>query len=481
MKPDSCARGSGFGAFGRAASVLVPLVLVASASAACGDARPPSNSQYAEYQCPAPIGVIVRDDCSHATLKFDGVTASGGLQAGPVGIQANYRDSVLREADTVVTVLKDQRESLCNNYNTCKLTREDYIREQRRIDTAFTALLGIKAGVVNMDAASAQMVMQQIRDIRSGKMDAAEAEASAQAGKPATVQPPAADHTPPRPPSTDPPAGTTTAPAPEWRPGKYMLQAVAGVADSAGKLAKNSAWGYDVNNTAIMGAYVKTGSRISVVRPFEAGKEYALLGQGSEGTTDLDMAVKSRADGKVIAADTDNDATPAVSFRVPQTGEYEVTVLLTASRNPGEFVAVAAMEKGGYNVPDASIIASLSRAVMTSTLAHRRHGPLAFHESGNWSLFATVLKQGESSNYGGILLESGSTIFLATADDSAKDVDLAVKDTTTSQQFKDTDEDATPVVSVASNGASHRHTVTLANAKSQGPSFVTLVMLDKMN
>ena len=49
MKPDSCARGSGFGAFGRAASVLVPLVLVASASAACGDAKPPSNSQYAEF------------------------------------------------------------------------------------------------------------------------------------------------------------------------------------------------------------------------------------------------------------------------------------------------------------------------------------------------------------------------------------------------------------------------------------------------
>lgn len=480
MKPDSCARGSGYGVFGRAASVLVPLVLVASASAACGDPKPPSGSQYAEYQCPAPIGVIVRDDCSHATLKFDGVTAGGGLQAGPVGIQANYRDTVLREADTVVTVLKDQRESLCNNYNTCKLTREDYIREQRRIDTAFTALLGIKAGVVNMDAASAQLVMQQIRDIRSGKMDAAEAEASAQAGKPATVQPPSTDHTPPRPPTTDQQPGTA-APAPEWRPGKYMLQAVAGVADTAGKLAKNSAWGYDVDGSAIMGAYVKTGERISMVRPFEAGKEYALLGQGSEGTTDLDMAVKSRADGKVIAADTDNDATPAVSFRVPQTGEYEITVLLTSSRNPGEFVALAAMQKGGYNVPDSNIIASLSRAVMTSTLAHRRHGPLAFHESGNWSLFATVLKQGESSNYGGILLESGSTIFLATADDSAKDVDLAVKNNTTNQQYKDTDEDATPVVSVPSNGASQRHTVTLANAKSQGPSFVTLVLLDKMN
>ena len=450
-----------------AVSAVVPLLVVAVLPAACGPTLGPRDTaQYAEYACPAPIGVIVRDDCSHATLKFDGINMGAQLSAGPVGVGAQYRDTVLREADTVVTVLKDQRESLCNNYNTCKLTREDYIREQSRIDTAFTALLSIKAGIVNMDAASATMVMQQIRDIRSGKMDAPAATESSHAST-------GSESGPPRPPTPDPVAQA------EWGPGKYMMQAVAGVADKANKVATDSAWGFDIDGSAISGAYLDTGAKLSFVTSYEGGREYALLGQGSEGTLDLDIQVKNRTTGEVVGADTDKDATPVVQFKAPQSGEYEIEVHLAASKGSGEFVAIASMEKGGYGVPKENIIASLSRAMMGSTTANRRGGPLSFHQSGNWSLQATVLKQGETSNFGGILLETGSTIFLATGDDTAKDLNLSVQNVTTSQAVSDTDADATPVVVVPSNGASQRHKVSLSNHTSTGPSFVTLVLLDK--
>lgn len=429
----------------------------------CGgsDLTPASTDRYAEYQCPAPMGIIVREDCSHATLKFDGVSVGGEVSAGPVGVAGHYRDTVLREADTVVVVLKDQRESLCNNYNTCKLTKEDYIREQNRIDTAFAALLSIKTNVANMDSASATMVMQQIRDIRSGKMDqVSSGETAAAKAEPRS-------------------APTAEADSEGWGPGHYMMQAVAGVAEKAGKVATNSEWGFDIDGSAIMGAYLDKGALLSFVTPLKGGKEYALIGQGSENVLDIDMRVRTHPEEEVVGVDAEKDATPVVQFTAPRDGNYEVSIQLADTTGPGAFVAIASMQKGGYNVPEKDIIASLSRAVMASTLANRRQGPLSFHESGNWSLYATVLKPNEASAYGGILLERGSTVFLATADDHAQNVDLIVQNGTTNAESSDTDPDANPVVVVPSNNASQRHVVRLLNKASDGPSFVTLVLLDK--
>ena len=260
-----------------------------------------------------------------------------------------------------------------------------------------------------------------------------------------------------------------------------MIQAVAGVADAANKLGTDSSWGYDVDGSAIMGAYLKTGASISMISNYEAGREYALLGQGSEGTIDLDMAIKNVSTGQTIKADVDTDASPVVHFFVPRTGQYEVVIQLQSARSSGEFVAIASMHKGGYGVPAANVIASLSRAVSACTRANAQAGPLSFHESGNWSLQATILKPHESANYRNILLESGSTIFLATGDDFADDIDLQVTNTTTNQRSADTDNDATPVVNVPSNRASHRHDVKLSNAASRGPSFITMMLLDKAN
>ena len=267
----------------RVASALTPMGLIGIAAAACQNPETPTAAQYAEYTCPQPIGVILRDDCARTSSKFDTLQSRGAVIAGT----PEFRAAVLREVDATAVGLKAQAETQCNNFNTCRLPREDYMQAQGRLDSAFTELLNIRASISSLDAAGSVVVTQQIRDMRNAK-SAAQVVTPARAAPDIAVQPVVA--TAPRAVTATSTPSTT---ASEWRPGKFMIQAVAGVADAANKLGTDSSWGYDVDGSAIMGAYLKTGASISMISNYEAGREYALLGQGSEGTIDLDMAIKT--------------------------------------------------------------------------------------------------------------------------------------------------------------------------------------------
>lgn len=455
-------------------------------TSACGGGTPaPTSALLVESFCKQTGEHIMREDCSPNTLLYDGVRVSGQLSVGPVGAQGEYHQQVLRQTDTVIAVLKDQRAGLCNDFNHCRMTTAEYRQKRNRIDTAFTAIAAITSSKAPMTAETCMMMMQQLADIQSGRADVREERVGS--------RPETAKVAPSRPAASPPSEGpgpapatataTATAPAPlaEWIPGRYMMQAVSGAVRMANQMLETQqTWGFDPDAAAFMGAHMKPHTVLPMRRTFKAGQRYAILGHGSEGVTDIDLGIRDVRSGAIIEADTDADATPIVTFGVPADGVYELLIELATTRDSGAaFVAAAVLTENGTRLKQQDIVASLSRAMLGSSLVHHRIGPRAFHESGNWSLLANLLKGGESLTMGGYKIEA-DTVFLARGDDNANDIDLTVEGGTTHRKFEDKADDSMPIVRLP--GASdERHSVTVSNSSPSGTSLVTLIVLDGMS
>lgn len=301
---------------------------------------------------------------------------------------------------------------------------------------------------------------------------------------PPTSKSPGPSQPPVTPPSTpsNPPAASSDA----WIPGKYMTEAVGLVAGAASRLDARSNYGFSVEHSAILGAYVRQGQKISMRQSFLKAHEYVLLGGGSSGAEDVDLAIVD-ASGNPVAADISADATPVVKFRPPADGTYEIRLVLAKSRSGGNFVAVATMRSGGYSVPSATIVASFSKALNGATrvagnAAIRSRGGLVFHEQANWSFYATVLKPHEKTSFSGLHFVKSPTIVLAGADEHSTNIDLAVQDINTEAMVaKDVAPDAMPLVVVNSVDPSHRYRVHVENVAGTGPSLVTMLVLDTGN
>jgi len=153
----------------RSASALALTLAFATIGPACSTTPAPSNGGYQEYQCPAPIGQIVREDCSQAALRYEGVDISGRVGVGQVSASAAYKDQAIRQANDLIAVLKEQRVSLCHDFNTCKLTIDQYRTDKQRVESSFTAVVALKGNVDKMDQAGAMQFMEQLRSIREGK------------------------------------------------------------------------------------------------------------------------------------------------------------------------------------------------------------------------------------------------------------------------------------------------------------------------
>lgn len=286
---------------------------------------------------------------------------------------------------------------------------------------------------------------------------------------------------PPSPPSPPPTSSGGT-----WMPGKYMTEAVGLVAGAASRLDARSNYGFSVEHSAILGAFVRQGQKISMRQSFLKAHEYVLLGGGSSGAEDVDLAILD-SNGNPVAADISADATPVVKFRPPSDGTYEIRLVLSKSRTGGNFVAVATMRSGGYSVPRDTIVASFSKALNGATRvaandAIRSRGGLVFHEQQNWSFYATVLKPGERTSFNGLRFVKSPTIVLAGADSHSTNVDLGIEDMNTKAMVaKDVAPDPMPLVVVNSVDPSHRYSVHVQNVAGNGPSLVTMLVLDTGN
>jgi hypothetical protein len=131
-----------------------------------GGTRASVGNGYEEYVCPDPIGKIVREDCSRSALQYQGADFRGSVGAAGIGASASYKENAIREADSLVAMLKEQRVQLCNDFNTCKMTTAEYREEQRGLDESFVALLALKDKMAAMDAEGAAKLLKEISEIR---------------------------------------------------------------------------------------------------------------------------------------------------------------------------------------------------------------------------------------------------------------------------------------------------------------------------
>lgn len=336
--------------------------------------------------------------------------------------------------------------------------------------------------------------MREMMQVALGACASTGGAAKVASGPPDVGVTPSPAPTPPPAPArveTPAPAATPAAPAgdalargaTDWNPGKYMAQAVDLVVNAAHNLEAKSDFGFDGDAACVMGAYMPQGREITMSRPFEAGKEYVIVGGGSEGTVDLDLGL-AKPEGGFVASDTDDDATPVVKFTVPKSGTYTLHVALQKAQSGGAFAAVAIMKKGGWAIPTNHLTASFQRALRgaggASDLVHKRLNAagLVFHTADDWSFYSIVLKPGESMQYNGHDLPGPVSVVLSAGDDALTSADMWVTDSTTSKEVgRDTEPDQNPVVVVRPEKG-HAYSVAVRNIKSSGPSLITTLVLD---
>ncbi|EYF00948.1 Hypothetical protein CAP_8896 [Chondromyces apiculatus DSM 436] len=438
--------------------------------AACGETQKPGDggpAGYNAYQCPAPVGEIVREDCSQLGLNYDGVSASGSLDVGGVvGASGEYKQQAIRAADTLIQVLKDQRVALCHGFNTCKMTVAEYRQDQRRIDDTFAFVATITERLKSMSGDEVQAVLRQLNDIRTSGTLAGRA-----SGEPLPQLPPPSN------PAVDralPARGDPSA-ANAWRPGMYMMQAVGRVAAMAHQVEQKTTLGFDRDHACVLGAFVKTRSIQSMWQTFNGGVKYALIGGGEDNAIDVDIGIADE-NGRVLVSDTADDANPVVEFTPPASGRYEIRLSLADSKASGSFVAMALMQDGGYAIPANRLLQSFSSAIRYgSKLSEQVQPGLVFHGGGDWAFFGTVLEPNQSSTFSGIDVAGTPTVALAAGDDSSLNLDLEVRDGSSDRVVVvDKDKDAVPNTVIQPGN----YKVLVQNPSSNGATMVTLLLLD---
>ncbi|AKT36810.1 hypothetical protein [Chondromyces crocatus] len=448
------------------AHLAVALVL----AGACGEAQKPGGSSMGSrptLACPAPIGPIVQKDC--AGLGPSQAAAAAAAATGrpdPGDAQHATRTHAQRETSRVLETLRAQREALCHDFNACRLTTAEYRQERRRIDDTTSVVDAQAERLPRMSEQEAQATVKLLDTLR-------------QRGALLPGARRGAESLPPLPPPQHPIVDQPLPPAKEeggpWQPGVHMMQAVARVAAAAHHVEQSTSLGFDRDHACLLGAYVKTRTVQRMRQVFRGGVDYAILGGGGDSAIDVDIAIADPK-GKVLISDTEDDAKPIVHFRPPVTGPYEIMIGLADASGPGSFVAIAVMHDGGYAISSDRLLQSFSRAILYGgKLSEQSPSGLVFHQEGDWSFFGTVLEPNQSNTFNGIDVVGMPMVALAAGDDSAQDLDIEVKEGSSDRVVAfDKDEDAVPNAVV--EPGSYR--VVVQNPSSQGPTLVTLMLLD---
>lgn len=151
----------------------LPIILIIASLLACPSPNyVPTEFQYSEYKCPEPIGVIVRENCRENVIKYQAEDLDVGAKvsaAKVVTAEGSYKSEtkVLQEASEFMQFLKDQQTSLCNDYNTCKLTTQEYKERKDRINKAFTTVYALtkQIKVSDLDPETRKEILKKILDV----------------------------------------------------------------------------------------------------------------------------------------------------------------------------------------------------------------------------------------------------------------------------------------------------------------------------
>jgi len=264
--------------------------------------------------------------------------------------------------------------------------------------------------------------------------------------------------------------------AEEWRPGKYMAQAVARVMGGVRGVSEKTDYGYD-NGICVLGAYLSQGGNVNFVRDLEKGQKYAFLGGGADPAKDVDIEVFDPDDQKV-AEDTEADAIPIVGFTPKRTGSY--TIRLELPKSPqATFCGMAIMRDGGWDVPVDNLSTAVAKVIALGTKADElnKTGARFHQETNTWALFGTVLKQGEASTLSNMRFERRKHLIAVAGDNNAKDLDAYLLDPNGKTLVEDSESDATPVLEYTT-GAHPSYGLRIENNKAGGAALVIATVLD---
>jgi len=129
--------------------LLVPALALLPACGGSVEAPPaaPTSSVLAaggeKLECPAPIGSVPREDCSAVADDFGALSVAESLKLAGSGRDADARIEAIRSAAALANVLKEQRVSLCELYDKCKVTPDDHAAKDKLLAGTMRSLIDL--------------------------------------------------------------------------------------------------------------------------------------------------------------------------------------------------------------------------------------------------------------------------------------------------------------------------------------------------
>ncbi len=127
--------------------LLVPALALLPACGGSVEAPPsaPTSSVLAaggeKLECPEPIGSVPREDCAEVADDFGALSVAEALKLAGNGRDADARIEAIRSAAALANVLKEQRVSLCELYDRCKVTSDDHAVKDKLLAGTMRALI----------------------------------------------------------------------------------------------------------------------------------------------------------------------------------------------------------------------------------------------------------------------------------------------------------------------------------------------------
>lgn len=264
--------------------------------------------------------------------------------------------------------------------------------------------------------------------------------------------------------------------------GKYMIQAVGNVMDSAKAAGDMSDFGY-AEGTCFLGAYLDRGNSVAYEPTLTAGTKYLFLVGGDNDVTDLaiDIAI---SDGPQVASRRPIGPSVSLEFTPNRTRKYTITVRLHGADARGSFVGMAILCHNGYSVPVKNLVSAATRMIAAcrgAEVGAAKYGAdVNFNASSNqWSVFGAVLKSNESAAIIHMHPGDGSQFFLAVGDEAAHRLSLAVTDNEGTRTLQDStnDRDVSIVSMTTQAGEGYGFKTTADRTDNDRPCLVLTAVL----
>lgn len=262
----------------------------------------------------------------------------------------------------------------------------------------------------------------------------------------------------------------------KWEPGERLAKASVRAMGSAKGISDVTDFGFEKGLT-ILAAHLPEGKSCDFDKNLIKGVEYLILGGGDDAIEDLDLEIKDD-DGKVVAEDTQTNASPIVRFTAKATGKH--TIKATAYKaNKGGYACLVIMRKDGWLVPIKNLADALTNLIrMCQIVDEKTSEEVRFHNVPNqWAMFGSVLEQGQETTISNVDMGTGNRIVMAACDNVSSDVDLYVKDKDDKEIDKDEKDNNTPICLFRAKNFGDAK-ITYKNVSSKKPSLVLTAVLE---